>query len=60
MLEFQRGYYYVKNTETNKIESNILSKSEAKKRIRVLEVDDIFNKMIAENGTLGLPKITLF
>jgi hypothetical protein len=60
MLEFQRGFYYVKNTQTNKIESNILTKSEAKKRIRVLEVDDIFNKMIAENGTLGIPKITPF
>ena len=55
MLKFQSGYYYIKDTDEDKVVSGILTKSDAKKRLRVLEVDEMFNKMIETNGTLGIP-----
>ena len=66
MLKFQSGYYYIKDTDEDKVVSGILTKKEAKKKLRVLEVDEMFNKMLDEKGTLGIPKdfrplgVTLF
>jgi len=56
IIEFQKGWYYIKDLDNNKVVSGILNKVDSKKKLQQLELNDMMDDIIKTNGSLKIPK----
>ena len=55
MIEFQKGWYYIKDVDNNKVVSGILNKADCKKKLQQLELNDMMDDIIETQGSLKIP-----